>query len=917
MDKFTRWLRLCLLIVSAATFSHAVEIPPGTIRDFKPGLATKQDPADICDSCAQDLSNVDVNTGAIEKRRGSVKVNSTVLGGFTNQPTRFLHEFVDASNNSWLLSISSNTLFKSNDGGATNNVATSTHGITSLSRFCGVNAFGYARLTDGTTNWILFDGSSVTSSTSSPHGATCEFFGERVITSVGSVFYASRFGDAEDWIADAGTDNDAFSTQVRQNDGYKIRSIKRFKYGLLVLKDYSTDLFTLSSDGLTFIQTSISNTVGTQYPESVMERENDVIWLGHDGYYLFNGSQLLKISEIIKPTIDQIKQLDSAQRTYTETSQSDFGSGSNNQTSITLLSGSVKLSTATDIDTLSVDFSGTTSSTSIINDRIYLSTNNTNATNNSFENGTTTDADNWIESGNTVRCGSSGGGLCHICSPDSGLWEEQIIVDGTSPYTLTFTLLDKDGNSLTSNQIANISIPSSCSSYSNYSFNLLAYAGRYVKIRITAEGGNYLESDVFLCGGGTLNIPYATVGTLPSSFRIDNITGGVSSIYSGTYTSSSFDSLFTSSAWITSSANSTANGHSITWQTQSSSNGSNWQTAASWTPGTPPTSDNRRYLRYIVTLSTGGTTNGTALPYVDDVTLSGRAIDGRYTSTAINTSAGSSWAPFTGTLDTSSGGTATFEIYTDTDTVIVATNPVTFVSSQTVTSGGTPTIAINTYAHVSSSFSITTGTQDPLMSDFTLSWNEGSSIFPVSSLYHQGNYISSVALNRTDRNDSMLVYDINGAWTIYTYPAYYLTKYRQKPFFGSGIQGDIVRFQEDDIYQDFDASAISAYWISKDFDFGYPLTNKTINRYYVTAKYRANDVALFEWGTNRGTLTSEGSIGMLDLDSVTGFFRKSIVPSSLTYKKGLSHRFKFSNSTLGDRFDILSVTIKADLETSP
>lgn len=901
MDKLARWIRLCVLTGFTAlttAFSSATEFPPATLRDFTPGLATKEDAADICDTCAQDLSNVDLNTGAIEKRRGSVKANSTVLGSFATQPTRFVHEFVDSSNNSWLLTVSSNTLFKSNDGGATNNIITSTHGVTSTSRFCGTNAFGYARLTDGTTNWMLFDGSTLSVSTASPKGLTCEFFGERILTSIGSTFYASRFGNGEDWTADAGTDNDAFSTQIRQSDGYSIRAIKRFKYGVLVLKDYSTDLFTLSADGLTFVQTSVSNTVGTQYPESVVERENDVIWLAHDGYYSFNGSQLKKISEIIRPTIEQIQQLSSFQRSYSESSASDFGNGSHTRTSQNITAGSVNLSTATLADTLNADFnSGTTSNTSVINDRVYLSTNNVNVP----------------DSGYTTYCAGGGGSTADwtavgMTSCVSG--QPRAL---TSNADLVINILDTSGNVLTSST-------HSISSFSSvYSQSMASYAGRFVKYRFClGDCTHYLETtDAFLANGNdcTINVfdVGATIFVNPGS-----PTSGKSSITSGTFTSRSFDTTWNSSAtWLTSSANSTANNHSISFQTQSSFDGSNWESAVSWTPGTSPTSSNARYLRYVVTLSTGGTMNGTALPFVSDATLNARSLTGRYLSTSINTGSATSWGTFTGNTDVSSGGSITFEVYTDTDTSIDPSNAATFTSSQTITNAGTPTLAIGAFAHVGSTFSITTGTQDPAMTDFTLVWNEGASLFPVSSIYYQGSYISSVALNRTDRNDTMLVYDINGAWTKYTFPAYYLARYRQRPYFGSAIQGDIVRFQYDGIYEDYDGTAIDAYWVSKEFDFGFPLTPKTMNRYYVTAKYRANDQALFEWGVDRGSLTSESTIGILDLDLNSGFFRKSITPSSLTYKKGLTHRFKISNSTLGDRFDVLSVTLKADLETSP
>ena len=318
-----------------------------------------------------------------------------------------------------------------------------------------------------------------------------------------------------------------------------------------------------------------------------------------------------------------------------------------------------------------------------------------------------------------------------------------------------------------------------------------------------------------------------------------------------------------------------------------------------------------------MTITTGGATNGVALPYVSSIPLVAKSDNGYYLSGPITTSGGTSWNPFVGDADTTTGGTVGFAVYVDTDSSITITNPLTFTSSQTITNGAVPTLTIGNFAFVGSTFAITVATQQPTLENFTLSWNEGSSNFPVWSTFHQGAYISAVAVSSETGNDTMLLFDKNGGWTVYSYPAFTLARYRNQPYFGSNLQGDIVRFQADGIFNDYDGSAINSYWISKDFDFGYPLTDKTVTRYYLTAKDRTASDALFEWGVNRGTLTSESGTGLLDLDLYSGFFRKSIVPSSLTYKKGISHRVKVSDSDTDDQFDILSITIKSNLETAP
>lgn len=930
MDKLTRWLRrstLALGLLVAPLFGVAGELEPLTLRDFSAGLATHDDSSVICDECAQDVLNVDVESKSIVKRRGSVKQNSTTLGSLTGYPTRFLHEFADTGGSFWLLSLSSSTLYKSNDGGATNSVLTSTHGVTVNSRFCGVNAFGYARLTDGTTNWILYNGTNVSISTASPKGPTCEFFAERIWTSVGSLLYASANGDPEDWVVDETTDDDSFFAYIRQNDGYSIRAIKRFKSGLLVLKDYSTDLLLLNGDGLTFTVVPVSNRVGTQYPYSVVERENDVIWLAHDGYYSYDGSTIRRISDPIETTFFNIKQLASGSRSYTEDSAASFALGTHSQTSSTIEPGEVQLSTWSDVDTTSADFAAGTlvnTTTSSVADAVVFPV----FYNLGFEGGTG-DVAYGYDAGNGIT-GETNTGRSSLYGARTGTYacRVDLQVDSSAPYippttfTYSVSVLSSTGGVLATTSYVS---PTLGSGWAQTSLDLSAYSGQLIKLKFT--GGvtpNFYtqNEDTFLSNGSTVTwyhgtFYYTTSASSDTSVALIDDFGGAAIFSTGTFRSATFDSALTNPAWLPSTPTITTNGQTVTLQTESSTDGISWDSPVSWTSGSAPASAQKRYIRATVSFSTSTDAAAVDQPIMTDLTLAARAASGLYLSAAINTGSGTSWNPFVGNSDLSEGGSLTFVIYVDTNSSITPSDATTFVSSQTITNGAIPTVTINSFAFVGSTFTITASTQVPALLDFTLSWNEGSSNFPVWSTYHQGSYISAVAISSDTGNDRMLVYDKNGAWTMYSFPAYTLARYRNKPYFGSNLQGDIVRFQADGIYNDYDGSAINSYWVSKDFDFGYPLTDKTITRYYVTANYRALSDCVFEWGVNRGTLTSESPMGLLDLDLTSGFFRKSIVPSSLTYKRGITHRFKVSDSDLSDQFDILSITIRPDLETAP
>ena len=855
-SKFETLLKsIATVVFLAVAQTQAIELEPAPLQDFTPGVVTANDPADICDTCAQDASNVNVKNGYVEKRLGSVLQNSSSLGGF-GEEIRFLHEYPDGGGEVWLISVTSNSIYRSRNGGVTNTLVTSTFGITSASRFSAVNAFGNAYLTDGTTNWIIITSYSVTGSTAMQRGTINEFFAERLITGGVSgnlsTLYTSARGSPLDWTADAGTDDDAFSTQVRQNDGYRIRAIKRFRQGILVFKDFGIDLFTLSSDGLTFVQTSLSSVVGTQHPESVVVTPNEIIWLAHDGYYSYNGAQITNIGLPIGPDIDSIKQLNDGRRTWAQSSEAEFEQNTLKNVSVTPISGSVVL---------------LATATALLDD---------------FTDDDFTASPAWSlshSSGNVTA--SIVSSKLNLTTQSSGTFAQGYVTYGTTTTFTTgsvsfgYTPVDVSTMADVYHGIVILSTVGATVQPTGYLFYLhqgyLSGYGTFSMTKVIAgvNDGVYLDDCVF-----TLPLSAGTTYT----FRIDRNNEGLFDIYKD----------------------------GVKFTLSERCEDTTYNTFSSVHFG----------------IGTGGSTTTTRTVRFDSISIATHTGSAQSPAFNIGTDI-TSWGAITLT-DTPSGGTLTYAIYGDTNTALSTATASSFVSSQTITSGQIPSIATAAYLTVFPSFSRTVATNTPSVDETIVSWNEGDSTFPVWSMWHDGDILSAVSVDSATANDQVFVYDENHRWTFYRtgLPIYCMTRYKQQPYFGANDDGDIVRFQAAGVYDDYDGDAINSYWISKEFDFGYPLTNKLINRYYVTMKYRANDDATFEWGVNRGSLTSDNSFssvtnGALDLDANTGFFRKNIQPQSMTYKKGLSHRFKISNAVAGDRFDLLSVTLKADLETSP
>jgi hypothetical protein len=827
-SPFTR-LRLYGIAFFLTSSVYAADLEPVTISDFSPGLHTTQDSAYIPNGAAQDLQNVDVWRGRLQKRRGSVLQNSTPLTG--NQAVRFLHEFPDSAGNFWLISVSSNTVFRSRDAGATNSVLTSTHGVTASSDFQAINAFGKVRLTDGTTNWILFDGTNVSVSTASPKGRLAEFAFDRVFTADisgdRSTLYASRSADPEDWTDNNVEDADAFSSTIRKDNGYPIRALKRFKNSLLVFKDYSIDALTMAPDGLTPVVTPVSSTKGTQHPRSIQAVLNDVIFLADDGYYKYDGVGIQKISGAIDATALSIRQLNSAQRSLTLTSQSDWSGGT----------------LGTDLSlTASVDDVAFSSGGIVVDD---------------FSDGNYTANPAWtVGDINTNSAVESHSGNMVFRSSNTGI--------GGSNNVRLYTANSHNAGSwsvqLKTNETANTDFRVAICTTTPVQDGL---AGCYAALFTNSvnQAGLYINGSL---SGSAVTLPSAPFSTSYRTFRLERSTAGVLTVwYEGSKVITQTNTTFTTFPFL-----------SLRMSFNSAAANEDWA-------------------------------------HIDNINF--KALESTYTYAGLSIGQSiTSWGAVTINA-TDDGATQAFTLYVDTNTSFTATSAATFVASQTVANNTVPTISTGAFVHFTDRFSRIESTQSPKLSDITINWNEGSSNFPVASLVFNGDYFCAVAIDSTSVNETILVHDRNGAWTKYKglYP-YSVGLYRQYPYYGSATQGSIYRFQADNTYAD-NGTAINAYWVSKDFNFGYPVSEKVMQRYYVTAQRNTTSNATFEYGVNRGSLTSS----TLDLDLTPGFFRQIIKPASLTYQRGIEHRFKLSNSTANEYFDILSITLVPRLESAP
>ena len=120
------------------------------------------------------------------------------------------------------------------------------------------------------------------------------------------------------------------------------------------------------------------------------------------------------------------------------------------------------------------------------------------------------------------------------------------------------------------------------------------------------------------------------------------------------------------------------------------------------------------------------------------------------------------WGGFVAGEVLDAGTTLTYAIYVDTDSNLDIDEQTSFVSSQAIVSGNVPTIQISSYVTIAAFFDRSTHTADAALTNFTVSWTEGSNL-PAPSVYYKQRYELGVAVS-SNVNNTVLVYDRNNQW---------------------------------------------------------------------------------------------------------------------------------------------------------
>ncbi len=598
-----------------------------------------------------------------------------------------------------------------------------------------------------------------------------------------------------------------------------------------------------------FAQRTFSDSIGVSSVETIRDCDGYLRWLGANRIvWEFDGATFKKISEPIDTMLSFISQGDSSSRSATITSQGDFQNVTASPTSAfdtTTSVGDILPKTTTYTDA-SPGLSGTFTQSLWVDTETVSGSLQTTFPDpfSSLRDGTggtkkvyTTHsncASNWVASNGNLEvvpnCGS-GDSMIYSSQPlysnSSGAtyyFDVVVATGGVAPYwgltgTLPTSLLNVvnvsttnrlfisfDAGTATTIRVASIAAwnsgngffdPKAIDATPVTTVNLPAKMVLFLSsslYRLEANGTT-LASGSHSWNTGADYLYFGTFNGAGAILRADNFSVTPQTF---TYTSQGFDTGITppyTQIWGTRNSTATAsNNGSVSLFTQSSSDGSTWDSRVSIAQGAKITSARKQYFRYQADFNAPISTSVASL---DSASFSAVTSTPQFVATFTPGSNISAWGPVAFN-DLRTGATIAYEVS--------ASSTGVFSSWTSIASGATPSIATNTFAGIRASFTLGVATDSARVSDLTISWTEGSTVRAASS-YFANRYWLSVA-SGSSTNNRIFVFDKQRQWQRYTgINADILTLYSSQLYFGnsSGI------FQNEQTYSD-NGTAIVGYF---------------------------------------------------------------------------------------------------------
>lgn len=837
----------------------------------------------IGDNEAQDASNVDItdNQYGIKKRAGYSQFQTI---GVSTWPVRGGYFYTDVNGNKLLVNASSTTIYKSlNSGTYASIVTTDTAG----SYYDFTDSQGYLWRANSNRDEIFrYDGSNRTYYPSTPKGNQIEAMPDRLaISGTSANPNRANFSAAADFttFTTGILDTSAF-TEDFSLPGQAINAIK-YALGRLFAWTNTTTSYWAGNNQFDGIIKDVSTNIGCNQPDSILYDNSTIFWQAQDKhFYSYDGNAIRKLSGKISGSVSGFVGGETKLMTISE--QTDWQLGTSSQVSTTLSVGDVVLSTWTDLDTSTANFTAGTSTMMYVENGNLILLSTGNVPDFSFSRGFTYPYLAGWENKDLGGCGTNawaaGPGYDSVAG---GMAQRE-----TSGATI---VVDVYGPSNTVVATSTQAIPNDSTWHQYTGPSMAGLSGQSVKVALRGPSGVCESRSSTFTARGTNFTYYAFRSVTYSGGLYDVFEGGSQS--SGTFTSRTFDTALTSSAWLASSISSTTNSNTISYWTQSSSDGSTWGSSVAWTNGNAPGSSFARYIRYLVYMSSSATSSS-ALPYISDATLASRSSTGTWTSNALAIGSGiTSFGNF-GADTTLNGGTVNFAIRTATSAAMLASASYVGVTNNTQITAST-----NPYAQLKFDSSITLATQTPTVSNFTLFWNEGTPTHTYGTIDKNHRLLWSLAENGSTANNVTYIYDQRfDSWLKYSIPFDAPVRVGDSTYFGGASTGVVYIWPTG---TNDAGSAITAYWKTKDFIGTDPFVEKTYNTVSLVAATQSGSSLTLDTFIN-GVTTSTKTFTVSLTNSTMPFIRfNDRFPNGTT---GSFINFKFGNTAADSPFEFYS-----------
>lgn len=783
------------------------------INEFN-GVNFDDEPATLEPGDSPDAANVVTDEGSIRTRYGSQRVGTSA----TATPFRYSYRFLDTSGNNWLIRVSTFNITAAKDG---TNYTTTIATITAGSKVRGTPHQGNFYIVDGVQDAIIWDGATVTYSTTIPKGNLIASWERRLwiarVIGNGQVLYGSA--------QDQPTNFTIPSTPVN-TDPVQLQLVARGESDITALypgyRDYLwvwTDDKTFAITGnsrATFDSITIDPDIGCLSQEAVDVHLDKLKFASRRGIEAIENGKVVKQTDNLDSLFDTVPQLNSASYSSILTSQAEFESGVSVPTgtfSTTITPGAVQPSTWTMVDTSTTNFAAGTLSSLDNNSpgTLSLSYNNSGLINDYQFEGTDWDTNLFGSYGFT----GYNDGTCSL-NPYTGSVMGLIATPGDTTFrNLKADILANDGTTV----LQTITITPS-TSWVGYLQNMDAtYRGRKCKIKFYLDGGgaSYLRSrNLFINSGGQFQITARYCTSSPvNGYKvfIDYVANGVSTISSGNIVSQVFDTGFSTPTWGNIDITTSIKSNTLTFETQVATSAiGSWDSLVAVST-VAIQSAKKRFIRYKATVTLADASLG--LPEINDVSLFA-SVTGQYISTYTQIQSGiGSWGTFEPTVQ-NNGGSWAFDIS-------VATYPAGLGASYTsLTPGAIITASTGTYFWVRATPTLPSPLDRtitvPKLLELKVNWNSSNTPDDPLVLRTFKDRLYVFMSTGTSNNRYTLVHNKNEHWIPYLgWQAASAVVYRNTLYLGnSSSDGYMYTAETPGVYDDA-GNPINAYWKTKTF----------------------------------------------------------------------------------------------------